>query len=241
MRHNVVLIGFMGTGKTLVGRALASRLGRPFVDTDVLIEERAGRPIRRIFAEDGEAAFRRLESEVVAAVGEREGTVIATGGGVVLSPGNMAHLRRNGMIVGLRAEPSAILARVGGGADRPLLGADPEASVRRLLAERGLLYHDADLVLDTSAVSAEEAARCVEAFAATWKGRNGGTAPRGAGSVPERVVRVTAGSRGYDVRIGAGVIGGVGAHLRDRGIDGRIAVLTHPRLEALYGGRLAGG
>ncbi|HLJ59464.1 MAG TPA: 3-dehydroquinate synthase [bacterium] len=239
MRHNVVLIGFMGTGKTLVGRALATRLGRPFVDTDALIEERAGRSIPRIFAEDGEATFRRIESEIVAAVGEREGTVIATGGGVVLNPANMAHLRRNGMIVALRAEPAAILARVGGGVDRPLLGVDPEAGVRRLLAERSPLYHDADLVLDTSSVSAEEAARCVEAFAATWKGRNGGTDPRNTGPVPERVVRVATGSRGYDVRIGVGAIGGVGAHLRDCGVAGRVAVLTHPRLEALYGGRLA--
>ena len=79
MRYNVVLIGFMGTGKTVVGRALASRLRRPFVDTDTLVEQRAGRSVPRIFAEDGEAAFRGLEADVVAAAGESHGTVIVTG------------------------------------------------------------------------------------------------------------------------------------------------------------------
>jgi len=237
VRHNVVLIGFMGTGKTALGRALASRLGRPFVDTDVLIEERAGRPIPRIFAEDGEAAFRRLEAEVVAAVGNAQGSVIATGGGVVLNPENMAHLRRGGVIVALRAAPAAILARVGRGTGRPLLGADPEESVRRLLDERGPLYDDADLVVDTSTLQPEDAVRLVEMFAATWKGRDG-RAP-GAGGGAAHVVRVAAASRGYDVRIGRGLIDHAGGYLRDLGPAGRAAILTHPRLDALYGVRLA--
>ena len=115
VRHNVVLIGFMGTGKTAVGRALAARLGLAFVDTDAVVEERDGRPVARIFAEDGEERFRRLESEAVASAGDRDGTVIATGGGVVLRPENMARLRRHGMVVALRAAPEAIVARVGDG------------------------------------------------------------------------------------------------------------------------------
>ncbi len=238
MRHNVVLIGFMGTGKTILGRALASRLGRPFVDTDTLIEQRAGRPIPRIFAEDGEAAFRRLEAEVVAAVGDARGTVIATGGGVVLNSENMARLRRGGVIVALRAEPGTILARVRRGTERPLLGADPEGSVRRLLAERGPLYDDADLVVDTSSLQPEDAVRLVEMFAATWKGRDG-DAPGEGGAGAARVVRVAAASRGYDVRIGRGLIGHTGGYLRDLGLSGRAAILTHPRLDALYGVRLA--
>ena len=94
-RANVVLIGFMGTGKTAVGKRVASRLGRRFVDTDVLIEERAGRSIPRIFAEGGEPAFRRLEAEVIAQVAAGDGRVVATGGGVVLSSANMACLRRD--------------------------------------------------------------------------------------------------------------------------------------------------
>ncbi|HXX38850.1 MAG TPA: 3-dehydroquinate synthase [bacterium] len=238
MRHNVVLIGFMGTGKTVVGRALASRLRWPFVDTDALVEQRAGRSIPRIFAEDGEATFRRLEADVVAAVGESQGMVIATGGGVVLNRDNMARLRRNGVIVALRAGVHAILARLDGDGDRPLLGADPEGSIRRLLTERGPLYEDADLVVDTSLARADDTVRVIEMFATTWRGRSGDASPPGAGSMAERVVRVATRSRGYDVRIGRGLIGDIGDHLRGLGMTGRIAVLTHPRLEGLYGDRV---
>src|SRR5262249_3630627 len=140
MRPNVVLIGFMGTGKTAIGEATAARLGDAFVDTDAVIEAQAGRSIARIFADDGEPAFRRLETQVVAAVAARDGSVIATGGGVPLSEENMRHLRRNGLIVALHAEPEAILARTGDGRARPLLGADPAGNVRRLLKEREAVY-----------------------------------------------------------------------------------------------------
>jgi len=237
VRHNVVLIGFMGTGKTAVGRALAARLGLAFVDTDAVVEERAGRPVARIFAEDGEERFRRLESEAVASAGDREGAVIATGGGVVLRPENMARLRRRGMVVALRAAPEAIVARVGAGADRPLLGDHPEERVRRLLEERGPLYQDADLVVDTSNLSADEIARCIEAFAMTWKGA-APSGPSAATAVPVETVRVNVGPRGYEVRIGTGLLRGIGADLRRCGVAGKIAVLTHPRLRALYGGAL---
>ena len=237
VRHNVVLIGFMGTGKTAVGRALAARLGLAFVDTDAVVEERAGRPVARIFAEDGEERFRRLESEAVASAGDREGAVIATGGGVVLRPENMARLRRRGMVVALRAAPEAIVARVGAGADRPLLGDHPEERVRRLLEERGPLYQDADLVVDTSNLSADEIARCIEAFAMTWKGA-APSGPSAATAVPVETVRVDVGPRGYEVRIGTGLLRGIGADLRRCGMAGKIAVLTHPRLRALYGGAL---
>jgi len=229
-RPNVVLIGFMGTGKTAVGRMIAARLGCPFIDTDTLIEERAGRSIPRIFTDEGEEAFRRLEAGVVAEVGERDGVVIATGGGVVLRPENMANLRRAGVIVALNAEPAAILARVGEGAGRPLLGEDPEARVRRLLAERTPLYRDADLVVDTSALSLEEVAERGLAFV---------EARAGPGDVPEQVVGVDLGARAYEIRIGSGLLGRLDAALRDAGIAGHLALLTHPRLDALYGRPLA--
>ena len=135
-RENVILIGFMGTGKTAVGKRVASRLGRRFVDTDDLIEERAGRSIPRIFAEDGEPGFRRLEAEVIAQAVAGDGRVIATGGGAVLSRANMTCLRRSGVIVALRADAESILARVGRAEYRPLLGDAPEENIRRLLRER---------------------------------------------------------------------------------------------------------
>ncbi len=245
---NVVLIGFMGTGKTAVGQLVASRLGRPFVDSDVLIEERAGRPIARIFAEDGEEAFRRLESEVIADVSAREGAVVATGGGVVLRAENMARLRRRGLIVALLADPGAILARVGGGDDRPLLGPDPEGSVRRLIEERDPLYHYADLAIDTSELPLEDVAARVVAFvsehdsgqdrgAAAAIGEAATTAASAPEATPasEQVIRVALGARSYDIRIGEGILARIPDYLRACGIEGRLALLTHPRLDARFG------
>jgi shikimate kinase/3-dehydroquinate synthase len=245
VRPNVVLIGFMGTGKTAVGEMVASRLGRPFVDTDTLIEERAGRPISRIFAEDGEGAFRRLEAQVVAQVAARGGSVIATGGGVVLSRENMDLLRHRGVIIALCAQPRAILARVGRGGSRPLLGDDPEGHVQRLLQERDPLYRDADLVVETSSLSVEAVADRVLAFIAereavmsTPSGSRGAAAPTPAGSVP-RAIHVDLGPRGYDIWIGGGLLAHAASYLGQCGIRGRLALLTHPRIEALYGRALA--
>lgn len=138
---NIVLTGFMGTGKSTVGRRLAERLGRPFVDTDALIEQRHG-PIAAIFAEHGEAHFRALEREVAAEVAKRRGTVVATGGRMLLDPVNEAALSASGVIVCLHASVEALVARLAGEAeDRPLLrGPDPAARIRDLLAERAAGY-----------------------------------------------------------------------------------------------------
>jgi shikimate kinase/3-dehydroquinate synthase len=251
VQPNIVLIGFMGTGKTAVGRRVAARLGRPFVDTDALIEARAGRPVPRIFAEDGEEAFRRLESEVVAEASARSGVVIATGGGVVLRPENMACLRRSGVIVALRADPRAILARVGAGRGRPLLGPDPEARVRHLLEQRDALYRAADLTVETTSLSVDEvasrvislvAARGEHALPAGERAQALPPAPGGADGlepVTEHVVRVALGDRSYEIRIGQALLLRAAGYLRARGLGGRLALLTHPRLDALYGRPLA--
>src|SRR6516225_9223814 len=156
----------MGTGKTAVGKRVASRLGRRFVDTDVLIEERAGRSIPRIFVEDGEPAFRRLEAQVIAQAAAGDGRVIATGGGVVLSRANMDCLRGNGVVIALRADAESILARVGRGEYRPLLGDAPEERIKQLLRERDPLYQEADLVVETSALSVQDVAERVVSFVA---------------------------------------------------------------------------
>jgi shikimate kinase/3-dehydroquinate synthase len=241
---NVVLIGFMGTGKTAVGRCIAERRGRLFVDTDTIIEAREGRTIARIFAEDGEPAFRRLEAAAVAEAGASHGAVIATGGGVPLRPDNMRHLRRHGVIISLTASPRAILARVGGGTDRPLLGADPEAAVRRLLAERDAAYSDADLVVDTSDCSTDEVADRVLAFVESTSRAQASPARTStrrepAGPPSPRTVRVELGERGYDVHVGAALLSCLPDLLRDAGITGRLALLTHPRLDVRYGRPLA--
>jgi shikimate kinase len=153
----IVLIGFMGTGKSEVGRRLAQRLGRAFVDTDQMIEERAGKRVAAIFADDGEPAFRALERDAVGDAVRRGGAVISVGGGAVLDAANVRALRDAGVLVHLTARPDVIVARVGDPASRPLLGDDPRAAVTRLLAERGPAYAAAaDLTVDTSDGSADE-------------------------------------------------------------------------------------
>lgn len=141
--RNVVLTGFMGTGKSTVGRIVAARLGHDFVDTDVVIEEREG-PIGTIFAERGEEAFRAIEREVAAELAERSSLVVATGGRMMLDPDNAAVLGRESRVFCLVADPETIETRVLADADRverPLLAApDPRRRIAELLAERESSY-----------------------------------------------------------------------------------------------------
>ena len=154
---NVVLTGFMGTGKSEVGRRLAQRLGRAFVDTDQLVEERAGKRVAVIFADDGEPAFRALERTAVADAAARGSAVVAVGGGAVLDPENVRALRECGVLVYLTARPDVILRRVGDVRSRPLLRDDPRATISRLLGERGPVYaKEADVTVDTSDHTADE-------------------------------------------------------------------------------------
>ena len=154
--RNIVLIGFMGSGKSTVGRGLARLRGWRFVDTDVVIRDGAGgRAIPELFAEEGEAAFRDRETAALRAVCEGGRQVIATGGGAVLRPENVELLRRAGLVVWLTARPDVVVARTAHRvADRPLLAAGGEdllAHVLRLLGERGPLYQAAaHLIVDTS-------------------------------------------------------------------------------------------
>lgn len=158
---NIAIIGFMGAGKTAVGRELADRLHREFVEMDSLVEHRAGKSVARIFEEDGEAAFRQLEIEVTREVSLREGTVIACGGGVVLNQINVDRLRPTSRIVYLTASPAVILKRIAGDDRRPLLNVTerPQA-IRELLKLRQPLYRRAaDIVIDTSRLSVDAVAQ----------------------------------------------------------------------------------
>ena len=152
---NIVLIGFMGTGKTSVGRMLAARLGCAFHDLDKKIAERSGMSIPEMFARCGEPYFRAREKEAVQEAAGRSGLVIATGGGTVKDAENVAMLRENGILVALTADIDTILLRTSARGKRPVLdGADAgdrRAAVARLLAERVHLYEGADVTVDTSA------------------------------------------------------------------------------------------
>lgn len=137
INFNIILTGFMGTGKTTVGQLLAVRLQRPFRDTDVLIVERDGRAIAQIFAEDGEEMFRRWERTVALELAQQQGLVIATGGRLMLDEVNAAALSASGRVFCLTAVPQTILARVRDDAKRPLLDVpNPAAQIQRLLDAR---------------------------------------------------------------------------------------------------------
>ena len=151
---NIVLIGFMGTGKTRTGKTLAARLGFSFLDLDEAIEQAAGMTIPAIFEQFGEEGFRARESEAVKRAAERRNTVISTGGGTVKSAENMKELRAHGAIVCLTADVDTILARTSMRGQRPVLDGqdtgDRRAAIEQLLAERAGLYAGADYTVDTS-------------------------------------------------------------------------------------------
>jgi shikimate kinase len=152
---NIVLVGFMGTGKSAVGGALAARLGWTLVDTDVLVAAEAGCAISELFAREGEAGFRDRESRAVAQAAAQDGVVIATGGGVLGRDENVRALKERGTLVCLSARPEVILARTAPWQDRPMLAgaANPHARVAELLAARASRYALADLAVDTSDLS----------------------------------------------------------------------------------------
>ncbi len=159
---NIVLVGFMGCGKSTVGRELRKLLGYPLVDTDRLIEARAGCSISELFARGGEQAFRELETEVLRELAGAGGgsRIIATGGGIILREENRTLLRSLGCVVWLRAPVETIVRRTGRSRERPLLRtADPQARIEALLAERDPYYRSAaHLDVDTEGLSCNEVA-----------------------------------------------------------------------------------
>ncbi len=142
--QHLVLVGLMGSGKSTVGRIIAQRVHRPFHDSDVMIEARTGKTVREIFAEEGEEAFRALETQVlIDALADPEPSVIAAAGGVVLREENRALLRDGrSRIVWLCADPGHLVERVTGGGHRPLLDDDPEGALRKMAADRQALYRE---------------------------------------------------------------------------------------------------
>ena len=170
--RNIVLIGLMGAGKSTVGQLLAVRLGRPFVDTDAVVEHDTGSTVAALFAEQGERHFRALESAAVRQVAALRGQVIAVGGGAVLDPGNVTQLRSTGDIVLLDADTALLAQRVGTGDDRPLLsGTSAAQRLEQLRSERAAAYAGAAVhVVDTTDRSPEEVAEAVFVWATNRPG-----------------------------------------------------------------------
>jgi shikimate kinase len=157
---NLAIIGFMGTGKTSVGRLIAEQLHFDYLDTDEMIQTHTGRTIADIFKTDGEPAFRALEQKVVAELASRVKTVVATGGGLPANPANLASLKTHALVVCLWASPETIWERVRNQSHRPLLhDADPQKKIRELLAAREPFYRQADVLLNTELRSVREVAQ----------------------------------------------------------------------------------
>lgn len=157
MQRNIVLMGFMGTGKTTVGKKLAARLGLKFVDMDHIIESRAGKAISRIFAEDGEPHFRELERVLAAELSAREGLVVGCGGGVVLNSDNVRSFSRTGLVVCLTAPAEVIFKRTASASHRPLLEQqDRLQRIVDLLEKRRALYAAIPHQIDTGTLSADQ-------------------------------------------------------------------------------------
>ena len=159
---NIVLIGFMGTGKSSVGKILAKKLNRTWVDVDHCIEEKEKRKIAEIFEREGEGYFRRLEKDMVKEVAEGTDLIITTGGGVVIDAENVEALRKKGFLIALTATPETIFQRVNGSRHRPLLkNADKMGEIRRLLEQRRPFYAKADRLFSTDGKTAAQVADAI--------------------------------------------------------------------------------
>jgi shikimate kinase len=159
---NIALIGFMGTGKTSVGRLVAEQLHFHYLDTDEMIVAATGKTIADIFSQSGEAAFRALEEKAVGELAEKNHTVISCGGGLPIVPQNLTGLKTHALVVCLWASPAKIWERVRNQTHRPLLhDPDPQKKIRELLALREPFYKQADILLNTELRTLREVAQQV--------------------------------------------------------------------------------
>lgn len=173
--RNLALVGFMGSGKSTVGRMVARQLGLTFVDTDEAVEARTGKRISAIFETEGEAAFRALEREALAELVGCDDQVIATGGGLVCQPGNLDLLKSRSLVVCLWASPETIWERVRNQTHRPLLRVeDPQAEIRRLIHLRSGAYRQADVLVNSGLRSLREVATHVAHHYRMARSKGGG-------------------------------------------------------------------
>jgi shikimate kinase/3-dehydroquinate synthase len=221
MRH-LYLIGNMGSGKTTVGKRVAERLGLPFYDLDQRIEQATGLTIAELFAQQGEARFRDLESRALAEIACLPQGVVATGGGVVLRETNRVLMRRTGWVIYLRASPDTLWRRLKHATDRPLLRTEsPYETLRAIVQARESLYQEADWVIETDALSPEEVAEAIARLAAPTP-----EAPLVIPVLPNQ-------PHEYPVLIAPSLVARAAETVSERIQPTRVAILTHPKLQHL--------
>ncbi len=219
----IVLAGFMGTGKTTVGRVIAEKLQWEFLDTDEEIERRENMPIPKIFERHGELHFRAVETELCKELAPRKDLVVATGGGMPVDPVNRGLLNTNSVVICLRCATSEILARVNTGSGRPMLGeTDIEKRIAALLRERDRAYASLPFHVDTSGLSVDQVTDRVLSLVEST-------------AADSRFLSVaTQGSGGYTIALGPGLLDLLGEMLRDRKLTSRVAVVTDSNVGPVY-------
>jgi len=232
---HVVLTGFMATGKSAIGRRLARRLGYDFLDTDQVIEEKAGCPIHEIFKREGETAFRQLERETLRALDLPHSTVLATGGGTFVDADNREVLHRLGTVVCLVTSLEIILERVGRSDKRPLAkGPDAAERLTKLYESRLPFYRMADVMVETEGLTVEQAASRVAAAIAPrlrTACRNGQHAGKPMAAVT--TVHVNLAERAYDCTVAPGILGDIGAMIAQMKPT-RVFLVTNTTVGPLY-------
>lgn len=222
--QNIILAGFMGTGKSSVGRKLAERLGWTFIDTDEIIERRAGRTISEIFATDGEPAFRAMEAAIARELAGMRNHVVSTGGGMVVAEANLRALEAAGAVVLLEADAEAIYNRIKSQTHRPLLAKpDPRAEIERLLALRAEAYGRIAIKVATGGKDQQSIAHEI-------------LERLGLLSLPTRTVRVELGARSYPIFIGHGWIDSLGELLKPHFPLRPCTLVTNPDVGKLWAG-----
>ena len=162
---NIILVGFMGTGKSVVGKFLAKKLNMDFVELDEMIETKEKMPIKDIFEKKGEPYFRLVEKEIVKEASLRKNIVISAGGGAVIDEENFNNLKSSGIVICLQACPETIIKRTKGLETRPLLNVpDPERKIEELLAKRAPYYKKADHCIDTDNLTIDQIAEKIKAI-----------------------------------------------------------------------------
>ena len=215
---NIILTGFMGTGKSVIGKQLAKVLGWEFRDTDLMIEQKESMSIPEIFKEKGEAYFRRVERGVVKGLAKTKDCVISTGGGAVMDRVNRLSLARNGLVIALEASADAILSRTQG-TDRPLLKRDvwSKQKIQKLLLTRRNAYAHSDHRMDTTNKQPEQIVSGIKSVMESAK---------------HIVVKLP--ERSYEVKIEDGIRKNIGNHLKSLGLGVKVALITDIRVGRLY-------
>lgn len=229
MEPNLILTGFMGTGKTTVGKAIAERLKRTFIDTDTWIEERAGKSVAAIFAEDGEDRFRAWEAEACAALSEPQALIIATGGWALGPQTNRELMEQGGRIICLTATPEKIIERLSAANDRPLLAGDDRGErVRALLKQRETIYRSFPWQVNTTEMSPAEVMMYVMSLYGAITNL-----------VEPDTFELPMHERSMSILLGADLLDVLGVMLRARGLRGTVALIGDSNVAPLYGERVA--